>query len=305
MRYKGIVSSMIISLISMIGIFTLYWYKNPISLWNISLITGIAILIFYVNTKVYQKVEVSLRSGITYKRLAPFKIKKRYCLWMACSSLCVKVIISGVLGLNDATENEQRADEIFKNMAVIDSIINMGILAPIVEEIIFRGLLYMICSGMILMIFSQIKSMATKNKIDRITGLFFILISSVLFGIPHVIRVGDFENLALYVISGFVLSVLYVITKTLYVPILLHVLNNTVSTTDINIAYGIAILIASYSVGGLLLWFRKHGQRFEDTTTELKDEYQVLGLKRSTIAKRQLKAFFTYVKGQMVVKQAK
>lgn len=169
----------------------------------------------------------------------------------------------------------------------------------------------MICSGMVLMIFSQIKSMATKKKIDRITGLIFILISSVSFGIPHVIRAGDFENIATYVISGFVLSVLYVITKTLYVPILLHMLNNTVSTLissyhdniiDINMSTGIALLIASYSVGGLLFWFRKHGQRFEDSTSELKDEYQALGLKRSTIAKRQLNALFTYVKGQMIVK---
>lgn len=169
----------------------------------------------------------------------------------------------------------------------------------------------MVCSGMILLIISRMNRVITKPKLDRITGITFIVLSSVSFGIPHVIRAGDFENLAPYVLSGFVLSVLYVVTKTLYVPILLHMINNIISTfgssyragiINIDLAYGLAVFVFLYIIVGLITWGFIHNKRVNAISDEINKEYKALGLKRSAAAKRQINAFFTYVKGQMIVK---
>lgn len=312
MTHKGIVSSLVISIFSIIIIFTVYWMDSSRSLWHISLITGIAILIYYVNTRFYRKANVRLNDGTVYKRVKPFKVKKRYFLWIVCIAIFIETIITfSIFKLNYNTENQERIDEALKEIPIVESVLHVGMLAPIVEEVIFRGLLYMVCSGFIILLVNRFNQNIIKKRIDRISAITFIIVSSVSFGIPHVIRAGDFENLAPYVISGFILSVLYVITKTIYVPILLHMIVNIISTfgtsyragiIDINISYGIAVFVFIYIILGLWIWGMLHNKGFNAIRDEIDKEYPTSGLKRRTAARKQIQALFRYVKGQMIVK---
>ncbi len=87
-----------------------------------------------------------------------------------------------------------------------------GIVAPLVEETVFRGYLYPI--------------------LKKYTGAWFALISSsLLFGIIHVSLV-PFIPLAIF---GAILVLLYEYTKTLWAPVIAHAIFN--AATLINILY--------------------------------------------------------------------
>jgi MFS family permease len=74
------------------------------------------------------------------------------------------------------------------------------VLAPIIEETIFRGLLF--------------------SRLTKKWGMTrAMIVSSVLFGLLHPDPVGKF-------VFGFVACVLYVHTQTLILPIVLHALHN-------------------------------------------------------------------------------
>ncbi|HDK8090571.1 TPA: CPBP family intramembrane metalloprotease [Staphylococcus aureus] len=313
MRKQGIKKSMMMSVISMVILFSIYWTNGSTSIWHISIITVIGILLYGVNKRTYEQAEVSLSNGTTYRRLKPYRIKKRYYLWIVCTTILLRTCITGILNLPSDTANEQRIDEFLKNNPIIESIINIGLLSPIVEEVISRGLLYMVCSGIVILVFNRFFKHAGRKHINKTTGFIFVIISSITFGIPHVIRDGDYQNITPYIISGMVFSVLYVITKTIYVPILLHMLGNTMSTLsslfkmgliEINIANGIAVFLLLYPLIGLLVWVWniKNDDELSKTSSTIDEEIKALGLNRSTATKRQFKAFLMYIKGQMTVK---
>ncbi|MBG9207044.1 CPBP family intramembrane metalloprotease, partial [Staphylococcus sciuri] len=174
-------------------------------------------------------------------------------------------------------------------------------------------LLYMVCSGIVILVFNRFFKHAGREHINKTTGITFVIISSITFGIPHVIRDGDYQNITPYIISGMVFSVLYVITKTIYVPILLHMLGNTMSTLsslfkmgliEINIANGIAVFLLLYPLIGLLVWVWniKNDDELSKTSSAIDEQIKALGLNRSAAIKRQFIGFFRYVKGQMTVK---
>ncbi|MCD8875463.1 CPBP family intramembrane metalloprotease [Mammaliicoccus sciuri] len=312
MKKQGVKKSMIMSVISMVILFSIYWTNGATSIWHISVITVIGMLLYGVNKRSYQQAEVSLSNGTTYRRLKSFKIKKRYFLWIVSVTILIESIITiSILKLNYQTENQERINQSLKDIPITEAIYRMGILSPIVEEIIFRGLLYMVCSGIVILVFNRFFKKAVRKHIDKTTGIIFVVISSVGFGVLHVIRAGDFENIAPYAIAGFVLSVLYVITKTIYVPILLHMIVNIISTfgssyrvgiIDTNIAYSIVVFILLYSVIGFCVWILRHNKSITDFTEQVEADCKVLDLNRSAATKRQFIGFFRYVKGQMTVK---
>lgn len=80
MSEQGVKKSMIMSVISMIILFSIYWASDSKSIGQISIITVIGMLLYGVNKRTYEQAEVSLSNGTTYRRLKPYRIKKRYCL---------------------------------------------------------------------------------------------------------------------------------------------------------------------------------------------------------------------------------
>lgn len=81
----------------------------------------------------------------------------------------------------------------------------MVIIGPIMEEIIFRGII--------------LRRLVVKWNIKKA-----ILVSSFIFGILH----GDDGGIGAFVV-GITLSVIYINTKTLIIPILLHMANNALA----------------------------------------------------------------------------
>ncbi len=86
-------------------------------------------------------------------------------------------------------------------------LINTVIIGPIFEEILYRGLMY--------------------NKLKEISNAFIgILISSILFALLHIPAYGLNINSFCFMLGGILLAYCYEKTNNIYVPILVHSINN-------------------------------------------------------------------------------
>jgi len=108
-------------------------------------------------------------------------------------------IIYPLYHLDSELVNELLAEEIIPGSAMY-SFISLVVLAPILEEVLFRGLIF---------------SRLTK-KWNMTWGM---ILSSLAFGLLHMDPIGAF-------VFGIMTCVLYVRTKTLLVPMVLHAMNN-------------------------------------------------------------------------------
>ncbi|SDC96553.1 CAAX protease self-immunity [Melghirimyces thermohalophilus] len=88
----------------------------------------------------------------------------------------------------------------------VGQVLLLGVIGPIAEEVMFRGLLM----GAFL---------------QRIGSVGAVLLSSAIFALFHV----DVVFLAPLFVMGLILGTLYALFKNLWAPILFHILNNTVS----------------------------------------------------------------------------
>ncbi|MED4534878.1 type II CAAX endopeptidase family protein [Metabacillus fastidiosus] len=107
-----------------------------------------------------------------------------------------------ILKIKPGSENTQQIVEVIKAMPLF--IIVTSILGPILEEIIFRKIIF----GVLY---------------NRYNFFIAVLISSVIFALVH----GEPEHLLLYSSMGFTFAFLYVKTKRIIVPIFAHVAMNT------------------------------------------------------------------------------
>ena len=86
-------------------------------------------------------------------------------------------------------------------------LIGSVIFAPIFEEILYRGLMY--------------------NKLKEISNAFIgVLISSILFALLHIPGYGFNIKIFCFVLDGILLTYCYEKTDNIYVPILVHSVNN-------------------------------------------------------------------------------
>lgn len=92
-----------------------------------------------------------------------------------------------------------------KNIGIAGSLISTVILAPIAEELLFRGIIF--------------------NKLNRYFSISFaIIVSSILFGISH--EAGGIFSAFVF---GICMAILYIKSSNILVPIFAHFTNNLLS----------------------------------------------------------------------------
>lgn len=152
--------------------------------------------------------------------------------------------------------NQDRNNDSLKDNPIWYSIFDSSVSAPIIEEVIFRGVIYLTIS-LVLISVSKSKHRVCRFINERLIGntklyvyITFILISSVYFGYKHVEKSGDFQYIWTYIASGLVLSIVYLITKNILYTIFIHGISNTFAVLN-NIQ---AVGISSYSgdIGALI-----------------------------------------------------
>lgn len=118
------------------------------------------------------------------------------------------------------SENQNRIEEKESNMDLLTNIISVSVTPAVIEEICFRGIIYMI-------IFSSSSLLINLSRNYKYIAIsMFLIFSSALFGFLHVSISYDFQNIGAYLVSGITFSVAYILTRDIKVPIIIHALGN-------------------------------------------------------------------------------
>ena len=117
------------------------------------------------------------------------------------------ILINTLFKLGQA-ENEQLVQGMITDFPLV-MLLNAGVIAPIIEELVFR-----------------------KTFRDTIKGKWaFILISSLLFGFMHVLVATSLIEMIFiipYTLLGMAFAYMYYDTDSIYTSILAHILHNTI-----------------------------------------------------------------------------
>jgi len=143
-----------------------------------------------------------VRSSQRSKQIVTWSIIGFFLAYFA--QLISVVIESSLFGIAPGSENTQFIMEITRTMPIF--MIIPAIVAPILEEVIFRNIIF--------------GTLYTRSN-------FWIaaILSSFIFGLIH----QEFEHILIYTSMGFVFAFLYVKTKSILTPIIVHIGLNSFS----------------------------------------------------------------------------
>lgn len=129
--------------------------------------------------------------------------------------------LSSVFESNTKSANQKLIEAKEQNIDIFTKISSTAINAPVIEEIVFRGVLFIIFIAASGALYKNI------NQQQRKLGLMsFWIVSSVLFGYVHVAKAGDIEHIMPYLVSGICYSLIFIWTKDVVITIGVHALGN-------------------------------------------------------------------------------
>ncbi|MCU9615323.1 CPBP family intramembrane metalloprotease [Caldibacillus lycopersici] len=148
-------------------------------------------------------------------------------VFLALFAQAIAAQIEYLFGVRPGSENTQNILELINKAPII--IIVSSVVGPILEEIVFRKIIF----GTLYKYFN-----------------FFVsaLVSALLFSVAHL----ELEHTLLYAAIGFTFAFLYVKTKRIIVPILTHILMNTY-VVIIQLSYHDQQAESIHFIGGFLI----------------------------------------------------
>lgn len=216
-------------------------YINTNSLYFTTVLNGVLIPILSIGVYRDEK-RRKAATGIIYKQPSP----KQYVLLAAlgmCAAISVNMIIS-LSGLAYFSPEYQKVSQIIYSGSIWLELVAAVIAAPVVEELLFRGLIY-------------------KRLLVWVPPKAGMIISAAVFGLFH----GNLVQFVYAFVIGFMLAYMYEKCKTIWVPILLHVSANLIAVlvTELvpeqymNIITVLAALVVT-TIGSVVLikYFRKY-----------------------------------------------
>jgi uncharacterized protein len=160
---------------------------------------SLTLLIVLLILRKEYKTENDLRGAATPANSAVWAVAGVFLALMAQS---FAASIESMLGIDMGSENTQEIIELIEKFPVV--ILVSSIIGPILEEIVFRKIIF--------------------GSLHKKMNFFFAaLVSSVIFALAHF----EPEHVLLYSAMGFTFAFLYVKTKRIIVPIIAHVTMNT------------------------------------------------------------------------------
>ncbi len=122
-------------------------------------------------------------------------------------------IISQLTSFSTDSVNQEAIEEIFLSKYGALLILDICIIGPIVEELVFRGC---ILRGLVKL---------------RINPAIAIIISSIIFGFIHVSSAGDYTQIFPYIFMGIALGAIFYKSDSIVESTIVHILLNTISTS--------------------------------------------------------------------------
>ncbi|MFD2444206.1 CPBP family intramembrane glutamic endopeptidase [Bacillus sp. CGMCC 1.16607] len=174
------------------------WAVASVSYWLLFSFTITTIIILFILQK-------EMKQDRLERNSLPFGISLLWAIigiFLALISQTIAANIENLLGIEPGSENTKEIMEIINLFPFV--IIVSSILGPVLEEIVFRKILF-------------------GSLYKRFNFFLSGLISSVIFALAHM----EPEHVLLYSAMGFTFAFLYVKTKRIWVPIFAHVSMNT------------------------------------------------------------------------------
>lgn len=146
--------------------------------------------------------EEKLKHPLSIGQIIGWSVAGLFLAWIA-QAIAVTIEME-LFGIDPASENTEVIVDFTRSNILF--ILIPAIIAPILEEIIFRKILF-----------------GTFYK--KMNFFIAALLSSLIFAVLHL----DFTHLLIYATMGFVFAFLYVQTKRIIVPIIVHMAINTIA----------------------------------------------------------------------------
>lgn len=207
----------------------------------------IAVIVFY-----YHRKRRSVRAPYRFDRLSGYQITLGLVMGIGCVFLSQLILLvsqsTGILNIDNLESYEQLISSIIGQSPTWLILLTIGIVAPIAEELLFRGLVF---------------HMFNRHMNVKIA----LIIQGLLFGAFHMNLVqGVYAS-----VLGIVLGMAYLLTGSLWIPILMHIVNNSVALllpeawmTDPVISMGLMGLLLLVPLGLWLLYRRNDGKYIMD-----------------------------------------
>jgi uncharacterized protein len=174
------------------------WAVASVSYWLLISFTTATLIVFFLLRK-------EMKQDRLERSSYPFGISLIWAIggiFLALISQSIAASIENMLGIEMGSENTQQILKIIETFPFV--IIVSSILGPILEEIVFRKIIF-------------------GSLYKRFNFFLSGLISSVIFALAHF----EPEHVLLYSAMGFTFAFLYVKTKRIWVPMFAHVAMNT------------------------------------------------------------------------------
>lgn len=296
-----------LNLICIVIIYNLYLTEKNENLMYLTLVAVIGIVMYLISKKVFDKQKKKLINSDLKNYPLTIKLRKQYIVSFAIIvGSFVKIYELIFLAGNDS-KNQKSAEAYVENVNMLEGALNMGVLTPVVEEIMFRGLLLLFLSSIGLWIIKNIKPFH-QVRVKYIFNTVFVIISTMFFGYLHVMGGGDYDKILPYLFSGMVLSVCYILTKSLYVPILIHMVGNIIQVlSEHNVDLGLYALLAClmYVCFIVILWSQKNQNYITRMVEQLEikqEQYNKANVKRMKSGILKMNHVFGYINTKMFYK---
>lgn len=121
--------------------------------------------------------------------------------------------ISSLFSYGDNSANQEAIEEIYLSKYGLLLILDVCIIGPVVEELVFRGCIQ---RGLVKL---------------RIHPIIAIIITSIIFGFIHVFDAGDYTQVFPYIFMGLALGSIFYKSDSIVESTIVHILLNTISTS--------------------------------------------------------------------------
>lgn len=157
---------------------------------------------------------------------------------------------------NSNTENQKLVEKQNQHLDMYTQLVHVSLNAGIIEEICFRGLIFIFIFTILNFFFNE-----KKYNHDWLSLGLFVLISSLASGFAHVLRGEDWSHIWVYALTSFTFSLLFIFSKDIKTCMIYHVLTNAFTTFNHNhlsfIEPMIYIILLIISVRYLVRNYRK------------------------------------------------
>lgn len=157
---------------------------------------------------------------------------------------------------NSNTENQKLVEKQNQHLDMYTQLVHVSLNAGIIEEICFRGLIFIFIFTILNFLFNE-----KKYNHDWLSLGLFVLISSLASGFAHVLRGEDWSHIWVYALTSFTFSLLFIFSKDIKTCMIYHVLTNAFTTFNHNhlsfIEPMIYIILLIISVRYLVRNYRK------------------------------------------------